>query len=62
MQRLWSLLQGPRQGAAHRAQEGQHPDQEEEAKQVQDFLRLQLQLLNLQYHFKLEQLRYAVES
>ena len=49
-----AVLQGARQGAAHRAQEGQHPDQEEEAEQGQAALTLRLQHLHLQPHRQLE--------
>ena len=48
------VLQGARQGAAHRAEEGQHPDQEAEAEQGQAALPLRLQHLHLQPHRQLE--------
>ena len=40
LQCLWSVLQGPWEGEANRAEEGQYPDQEEETVQDQDSISL----------------------
>ena len=48
VQRLWTLLQGPRQGPTHPAEEGRRPDEEEEVDEEggddEEHLHHQLQL------------------